>query len=220
MIGAWSATRLGRFSPNQTLGGRFTPVASLESSAWNQSQSASGLLVHPRLVVTVAHAVLFHARGRLFSAAQVMVELGSVRAWADAVVIPSSFLESAGFLPSADLAMLRMPYEIGDPLHPPLVADAAAAGDAALWGWSLLRPRTQTIIPVAVAPSEDGSLRYTASNLPAFSGGPLLRGADADQPGEVLGLHRAYHSDSQQGEAVALNREDVLAAMRALGFDV
>lgn len=220
MIGGWSATRLGRFSPNEPLAGAFTPVASLEASAWNQTQSASGLLVHPRLVVTVAHAVLFHATGRLFCAAQVRVELGSVRAWADAVVIPSSFVSSAGFLPSADLAVLRMPYEIGEPLHPPLVGDAATAGDALLWGWSLASPRVQSSFPVTVSLAEDGSLRYASSNLPAFSGGPLLRGTGPQLPDACLGLHRAYHSDTQQGEAVMLSREDVLEAMRVLGFDV
>ena len=220
MIGDWSATRLGGFARNQPLAGGFTPVASLEARAWNRSQSASGLLVHPRLVVTVAHAVLFHAGARLFAAAQVKVELGNVRAWADAVVIPSRFLQNAGFLGSVDLAVLRMPWAVSGPLQPPIVAEAPREGGAVLWGWSLARPRTRSSHPVEVSVTPEGTLRYPSADLPAFSGGPLLRGTGPQQSEEVIGLHRAYHSDTQQGEAVVFSSDDVIGAMRALGFSV
>ncbi|AKJ03829.1 trypsin-like peptidase [Archangium gephyra] len=220
MIGGWSAANLGLFYRNQPLEGAFTPVAAVEASAWNRSQVASGLLVHPRLVLTVAHAVLFRAGAQLFAAAQVKVELGNVRAWADAVVIPSRFLEQAGFVATQDLAVLRMPMEVSGPLDPPLLADSARDGEAMLWGWTLVRPRTQVSIPVTVTTAEDGNLRYPAVNLPAFSGGPLLRSTGPGQPDELLGLHRAFHADTQQGEAIPFSSEDVLEAMHALGFDV
>jgi hypothetical protein len=219
MIGGWSAANLGFFQ-HQPLEGHFTPVASVEASAWNRSQVASGLLVHPRLVLTVAHAVLFRAGAQLFAAAQVKVELGNIRAWADAVVIPSRFLETAGFLASTDLAVLRMPLEVSGPLDPPLLADSARDGEAMLWGWTLVRPRTQVSIPVTVTTASDGNLRYPAANLPAFSGGPLLRGTGPGQPDELIGLHRAFHADTQQGEAIPFSSDDVLEAMHALGFDV
>lgn len=220
MIGGWSAARLGRFFPNQPLAGSFTPVACLEASAWNRSQSASGLLVHPRLVVTVAHSVMFRAGPRLFAAAQVQVELGNVRAWADAVVVPSRFIENGGFVASTDLAVLRMPFEVSGPLQPPLIADTPAEGLASLCGWTLMRPRSQVAIPITVSVGEDGLLRYPATNLPAFSGGPLLRHPGPEQPEEVIGLHRAFRADTQQGEAIPFSSDDVVEAMRALGFDV
>lgn len=220
MIGGWSAARLARFFPNQPLAGSFTPVACLESFAWNRSQAASGLLVHPRLVVTVAHAVMFRAGARLYAAAQVKVELGNVRAWADAVVIPSRFVEHAGYVPSTDLAVLRMPWEVCGPMQPPLVADSEKEGSAALWGWTLIQPRAQVSFPITVTVDEQGLLHYPASNLPAFSGGPLLRSSGPDLPEEVIGLHRAFHADTQQGEAIAFSSDDVVEAMRALGFDV
>ncbi|HYO54182.1 hypothetical protein [Archangium sp.] len=220
MIGGWSAANLGRFFPNQPLEGSFTPVASLEATAWNRSQVASGLLVHPRLVVTVAHAVLFRTGAHFFAAAQVKVELGNVRAWADAVVLPSRFLQSAGFVPSTDLAVLRMPWEVSGPLQPPLIAESARDGSAMLWGWTLVRPRTQVSIPVTVTTGEEGTLRYPAANLPAFSGGPLLRSIGPDQPNEVIGLHRSFHADAQQGEAIPFSSDDVVEAMRALDFAV
>ncbi|PTL85893.1 trypsin-like peptidase domain-containing protein [Vitiosangium sp. GDMCC 1.1324] len=220
MIGGWSAAKLARFFPNQPLTGSFTPVACLEAIAWDRSQAASGLLVHPRLVLTVAHAVMFRAGARLFAAAQVKVELGNVRAWADAVVIPSRFVQSAGFVPSTDLAVLRMPWAVCGPLQPPLVADTAKEGSAALWGWTLVRPRSQMSMPVTVSVDEQGLLHYPATNLPAFSGGPLLRSMGPQQPEEVIGLHRAFHSDTQQGEAIAFSSADVVEAMRALGFEV
>lgn len=220
MIGGWSAANLGLFFQNQPLEGRFTPVAAVEAFAWNKSQVASGLLVHPRLVLTVAHAVLFRAGAQHFAAALVKVELGNIRTWADAVVIPSRFLENAGFLATADLAVLRMPMEVGGPLQPPLLSDSARDGDAMLWGWTLVQPREQMSIPVTVTTGEDGNLRYPATNLPAFSGGPLLRSTGPGQPDEVIGLHRAFHADTQQGEAVPFSSDDVIEAMRALGFAV
>ncbi|ATB33682.1 hypothetical protein [Melittangium boletus] len=221
MIGGWSAARLGRFFPNQPLEGQFTPVVSLEATAWNLSQAASGLLVHPRVVVTVAHAVLFHAGAQLYSAAQVKVELGNMRAWADAVVIPSRFLQSSGFLASTDLAVLRMPWEVSAALEPLLVTrEKRQEHGTWLWGWSPSPPRAQSCFPITVSSAEDGTLRYPITNLPAFSGGPLLCGLEEHQPQEVIGLHRAFHSDTQQGEAIPLSSEDVVEAMRALGFEV
>lgn len=220
MIGGWSAAKLGRFFPNQPLVGSFTPVACLVASAWNRSQAASGLLVHPRLVMTVAHAVMFRAGAQLFAAAQVQVELGNVRAWADAVVVPSRYIQNDGFLASTDLAVLRMPFDVSGPLQPPLVADSFQEGSAALCGWTLMQPRSQVSIPVTVSVGEDGLLHYPATNLPAFSGGPLLRNPGPEQPEEVIGLHRAFHSDTQQGEAIPFSSDDVVEAMRTLGFDV
>jgi hypothetical protein len=220
MIGGWSAAKLGRFFPNQPLAGSFTPVACLEATAWNRSQAASGLLVHPRLVVTVAHAVMFRSGAQLFAAAQVQVELGNVRAWADAVVVPSRYIQNGGFVASTDLAVLRMPWDVSGPLQPPLIADSPREGNASLCGWTLMRPRSQVSIPVTVSTSEDGLLHYPATNLPAFSGGPLLRNPGPEQPEEVIGLHRAFHSDTQQGEAISFSSDDVVEAMRALGFDV
>ncbi|OJT24333.1 hypothetical protein BO221_14265 [Archangium sp. Cb G35] len=220
MIGGWSAAQLGFFFQNQPLEGAFSPVVAIEASAWNRSQVASGLLVHPRLVLTVAHAVLFRAGARLFAAAQVKVELGNVRAWADAVVIPSRFLAHAGFLATADLAVLRMPMEVSGPLDPPLLAESARDCEAMLWGWTLVRPRTQVSIPVTVTMGEDGCLHYPAANLPAFSGGPILRSTGPGQPDELIGLHRAFHADTQQGEAIPFSSDDVLEAMHSLGFDV
>lgn len=221
MIGGWSAALLGRYFPNQALPGAFTPVVGLESSAWHLAQSASGLLVHPRVVVTVAHAVLFHAGAQLYSAAQVRVELGNVRAWADAVAIPARFLESAGFEAASDLAVLRLPWDVCGPL-PALALASARREDFGtwLWGWSQAEPRAQACLPIAVTPSEDGTLRYPATNLPALSGGPLLCGPDAHRPEALLGLHRAFHSDTQQGEAIPFSSEDMAEAMRALGFEV
>lgn len=220
MIGGWSAANLGQFFRNQPLEGSFTPIAAVEALDWNRSQAASGLLVHPRLVLTVAHAVLFRAGAQLHAAAQVKVELGNVRAWADAVVIPSRFIENAGFMATTDLAVLRMPMDVSGPLQSPLLASSAGDGNATLWGWTLVRPRAQVSIPVTVTIGEDGNLRYSATNLPAFSGGPLLRGTGPDQPDELIGLHRAFHADTQQGEAIPFSSDDVLEAMRALGFDV
>ena len=63
-------------------------------------------------------------------------------------------------------------------------------------------------------------LRYPAANLPAFSGGPILRSTGPGQPDELIGLHRAFHADTQQGEAIPFSSDDVLEAMHSLGFDV
>ena len=70
------------------------------------------------------------------------------------------------------------------------------------------------------AVGEDGCLHYPAANLPAFSGGPLLRSTGPGQPDELIGLHRAFHADTQQGEAIPFSSDDVLEAMHSLGFDV
>lgn len=211
----WVSAELEAVRP-VPLWGTFTPVGLLTSQAWGLRAQATGFLVHPRVILTAAHAVTFPSEHERVVAGRIYVDLGSLRAWADAVALAAGYFRSQGTDGSADVAALRLPWAVCAPEDVVSLSSSSAepAMPARLWGWDdgALRSHDLTADPV------EGRVRYPAPNLPGFSGGPVVTPPGSPSTGHALGIHRAFHAEQGQGEAVPISFSDAVAAMEALGF--
>ncbi|HEY2030127.1 MAG TPA: hypothetical protein VGH20_13060 [Myxococcales bacterium] len=187
----------------------FNPVPLLVSAWPSDTEQGSGFFVHPAVLVTAAHVVF--TEGQV--ASRISVDCGSSSAVVAAATLPDGYLRGEPEAP--DVAVLWLGESLCAMEQTVIMSSmgpgASVAATLLGWGQGAFGRRD-------VDATKDAELlRYDVEDLPGFSGGPLLapRPDPAVEPSAV-GVH--FFHDERGGYALPLQRNDVIDAMRLLGF--
>lgn len=210
----WLAAVLSS-GPSRSGPGPFCAVARLLVSAAGP-QVGTGFLIHPAVLLTAAHVATYAYEGKFYVAGRIQADFGNILMDVWKIAIPRAFMESQGFAPAHDLALLRLPEPVHE-MDTVLTLEAPAPGsppaNAKLWG----KPYGGLQGVSVTAGEKNGALAYPlGQSMDGFSGGPVTRELAAPQGAAALGLHRDWVASQRLGEALIPDLDSIRRGFQAL----